>query len=146
MTELVSAVLARAAEAEASLASTAVIKPLDLELDLGNMLAIDPNQLDKTEEEVRSLAHLSFTLLHQMPTEEELLQLGRDGAQLLLNSLWQLETARVEEAVVAHLPPPSTVIPREKPVPKPKPLTKWEKYAKEKGKVAWISRILNIVL
>jgi len=112
-------VLARAAEAEASLASTAVIKPLDLELDLGNMLAIDPNQLDKTEEE--------------MPTEEELLQLGRDGAQLLLNSLWQLETARVEEAVVAHLPPPSTVIPREKPVPKPKPLTKWEKYAKEKG-------------
>ena len=34
---------------------------------------------------------------------------------------------------MANLPPPKTVIPREKPVPVPKPPTKWEQYAKEKG-------------
>ena len=31
------------------------------------------------------------------------------------------------------MPPENTIVAREKPVPKPKPLTKWEKYAKEKG-------------
>mmetsp|Transcript_29847 Transcript_29847/g.58467 ORF Transcript_29847/g.58467 Transcript_29847/m.58467 type:complete len:325 (-) Transcript_29847:443-1417(-) len=34
---------------------------------------------------------------------------------------------------VVSLPTPATLVPREKPVPKPKPLTKWEKFAKEKG-------------
>jgi regulator of ribosome biosynthesis len=31
------------------------------------------------------------------------------------------------------LPKPKLVLPREKPVPKPKPLTKWEKFRIEKG-------------
>jgi regulator of ribosome biosynthesis len=93
MSTLVSAVLAEAAEAEARLGSTEVHKPLELELDLGNLLAIDPNQMEFAEE--------------QSPTAEELLEIGRDGAQLLLNALWQLETDRVEDAVVARLPPPT---------------------------------------
>jgi len=119
MSAVVSAVLAKAAEAEALLGSTVVSKPIQPELDLGHMLAIDPNQTEFSEE--------------KMPSEEDLMELGRDCAQLLINSLWQLETERVEEAIVAHLPPPTFVLPREKPCPKPKPMTKWEKYAKEKG-------------
>merc|ERR1712037_6406 len=110
---------AKAAEEEALLGSTVVSKPIQPELDLGHMLAIDPNQTEFSEE--------------KMPSEEDLMELGRDCAQLPINSLWQLETERVEEAVVAHLPPPTFVLPREKPCPKPKPMTKWEKYAKEKG-------------
>merc|ERR1719341_1665208 len=117
MSAVVSAVLAKAAEEEALLGSTVVTKPIQPELD--HMLAIDPNQTEFSEE--------------KMPSEEDLMELGRDCAQLLINSLWQLETERVEEAVVAHLPPPTFVLPREKPCPKPKPMTKWEKYAKEKG-------------
>ena len=31
------------------------------------------------------------------------------------------------------LPPPSYQLPREKPIPKPKPPTKWEAFAKSKG-------------
>ena len=54
--------------------------------------------------------------------------------QILFNAIWELPTERVEEAVVAVLPPPTFNLPREKPVPKAKPLTKWEQYAKEKGK------------
>ena len=34
---------------------------------------------------------------------------------------------------LAHLPPPSTVLPREKPIPKPRPPTKWEQFAQKKG-------------
>ena len=59
--------------------------------------------------------------------------LARDNTQLLINSIWCLPTHRVEEVVVAELPPPSTRLPREKPLPTPKPMTKWEQYAKEKG-------------
>lgn len=98
MSEVVSAVLAKAAEEEALLGSTVVSKPIDPELDLGHMLAIDSNQTEFSEE--------------KMPSEEELMELGRDCAQLLINSLWQLETERIEEAVVAHLPPPTFVLPR----------------------------------
>ena len=53
--------------------------------------------------------------------------------QLLFNALWNLPTEKVQEALCIKLPPPSHQLPREKPVPKPKPLTKWEAYAKSKG-------------
>merc|ERR1712029_602734 len=109
--------LEEAAKAEALLSSTTVEKPLALELDLGNMLAIDNNQLDSQD----------------LSKPDVLLTLARDNTQLLLNAIWDLETERVEDAVTAKFPPPTFVLPREKPVPKPKAMTKWEKYAKEKG-------------
>lgn len=34
---------------------------------------------------------------------------------------------------VIELPEPITILPREKPLPEPKPTTKWEKFAREKG-------------
>ncbi|KOB74731.1 putative regulator of ribosome biosynthesis [Operophtera brumata] len=46
---------------------------------------------------------------------------------------FDLPTERVEEAIVVRLPAPTTVLPRAKPVPKPKPLTKWQEFAKAKG-------------
>jgi len=117
MTSIAARVLEEAAKAESLAAPVTVEKPLALELDLGNMLAIDNNQIDPA----------------QLDSPEKLLALARDNAQLLLNAIWDLETVKVEDAVTAKLPPPSYVLPREKPVPKPKTLTKWEKYAKEKG-------------
>ena len=33
----------------------------------------------------------------------------------------------------AELPPGTTLLPREKPVPEPRPETRWERFAKEKG-------------
>ena len=117
MTSIAARVLEEAAKAESLAAPVTVEKPLALELDLGNMLAIDNNQIEPA----------------QLDTPEKLLALARDNAQLLLNAIWDLETVKVEDAVTAKLPPPSYVLPREKPVPKPKTLTKWEKYAKEKG-------------
>jgi len=117
MTSSAAQVLADAALAESQLASTTVDKPLAPELDLGNMLAIDSNQIEDEKCIVPSY----------------LLSLARDNTQLLINSIWQLETERVEDAIIAKFPPPTYKLPREKPIPKPKPMTKWEKYAKEKG-------------
>lgn len=59
--------------------------------------------------------------------------LVRDNLQLLVNEVWELPTERVEECVVAKLPPPVYVLPRTRKCPVAKPLTKWEKFAKEKG-------------
>jgi len=121
MTELVSSVLAAAAQAEALMASTVVEKPIDLTLDLGNMLAFDTNVLENED------------IKDESRREEYFLNLARDNTQILVNAIWSLPTERVEEVIVAKFPPPSTKLPREKPLPKPKEMTKWEKYAAEKG-------------
>ncbi|XP_013373646.1 PREDICTED: ribosome biogenesis regulatory protein homolog isoform X3 [Chinchilla lanigera] len=97
-----------------------VHKELELEFDLGNLLASDRN---------------APTALRQAgpAPEAELRALARDNTQLLVNQLWQLPTERVEEAVVARLPEPTTRLPREKPLPKPRPLTRWQQFARLKG-------------
>lgn len=72
-----------------------------------------------------------FTLRNDK--ENYLNVLTRDNLQLLLNEVWELPTERVEECVVAKLPAPAFILPRSRKCPGPKPLTKWEKFAKEKG-------------
>lgn len=59
--------------------------------------------------------------------------LTRDNVQLIINELWEQPTERFEETIVAKLPAPSFVLPRSKKCPVPRPLTKWEQFAKEKG-------------
>jgi len=74
-----------------------------------------------------------YSITRSKRREEYLTNLARDNTQLLLNKLWELPIERREELVVALLPPGTTRLPREKPCPKPKPLTKWQQYALEKG-------------
>ena len=59
--------------------------------------------------------------------------LTRDNVQLLINKIWELSVERVDEAIVAKLPKPNYTLPRSRVIPKPKPLTKWQQFAKEKG-------------
>ena len=61
-----------------------------------------------------------------------LLATARENAQLLTNKLYELLAAAPKKDVIP-LPPPTTKLPREKPLPKPRPLTRWERFAKEKG-------------
>jgi regulator of ribosome biosynthesis len=59
---------------------------------------------------------------------------SRENLQLLINKLFsELTTQNEEDGLFAKLPKPSTKLPREKPIPKPKEKTKWEEFAKEKG-------------
>ncbi|XP_037503581.2 ribosome biogenesis regulatory protein homolog [Rhipicephalus sanguineus] len=120
MAALAEQILLQAAEKEASYKPVDVVKDLDLEFDLGNLLGTDPNPLDTAK-------------LKSQSREEYLKELARDDTQLLINRLFQLPTERREDVVVAVLPAGTTRIPREKPVPKPKPPTRWSEFAKQKG-------------
>ena len=90
--------------------------------DLGNLLVSDPNPVP-----------------HHTPTtlESTLQTTAQQCAQGLIN---QLLTAcpiqrSTDDAGALHikLPAPSTLLPREKPVPKAKEKTTWEKFAEKKG-------------
>ncbi|XP_045476080.1 ribosome biogenesis regulatory protein homolog [Harmonia axyridis] len=96
-----------------------VHKHLEVDIDAGTLLVSDPNVLDSQ----------SF----KRNANDYLLNLARDNVQLLFNKVWDLPTERVEEAIVAKLPAPKYILPRSKPVPKPRSLTKWEQFAKDKG-------------
>ncbi|KAK3708727.1 hypothetical protein QZH41_015161, partial [Actinostola sp. cb2023] len=106
-------------EAKSRFKTTEVSKEVDPELDVGNMLLTD-------------LQPVSMELFRKKK-EDFLVNIARDNTQLLFNELWKLPVERYENVLLAQLPEPTTVIPREKPVPKPKPLTKWQEFAKSKG-------------
>uniref|UniRef100_A0A8B9U011 Hydroxyacid-oxoacid transhydrogenase, mitochondrial n=1 Tax=Anas zonorhyncha TaxID=75864 RepID=A0A8B9U011_9AVES len=105
--------------------SVSVEKELELEFDLGNLLALDPNPPP------------AAGLRGAGPRREAALRaLARDNAQLLVAQLWALPAERAGGAagpLVASLPEPSCRLPREKPPPKPRPPTRWEQFARLKG-------------
>ncbi|XP_014486293.1 PREDICTED: ribosome biogenesis regulatory protein homolog [Dinoponera quadriceps] len=99
--------------------TTKVHKDVELDIDLGTLLATDYNTLD-----VKTLRSKPNSYLKT---------LTRDNVQLLINKIWELPVERLEDAIVAKLPKPEYVLPRSLAIPKPKPLTKWQQFAKEKG-------------
>ncbi|XP_069635555.1 ribosome biogenesis regulatory protein homolog [Haliaeetus albicilla] len=119
-------VLAAAEEQEAEKRrSVTVEKELELEFDLGNLLAVDRNPPP------------AAGLRGAGPRREALLRaLARDNAQLLVARLWELPAERAGGAggpLVARLPEPAFRLPREKPPPRPRPPTRWEQFARLKG-------------
>jgi hypothetical protein len=64
---------------------------------------------------------------------QQMLEKAANSVQFLVGRFFSLPSEPVEGGRLVHLPPAVTVLPREKPAPKPKPLTRWEKFAKEKG-------------
>lgn len=122
----VEAVLAAAEEREAEKRrSITVEKELELEYDLGNLLALDRNP------------PAAAALRGAGPRREALLRaLARDNTQLLVSRLWELPAERAGGAggpLVAQLPEPKFPLPREKPPPRPRPPTRWEQFARLKG-------------
>uniref|UniRef100_U5EZJ3 Ribosome biogenesis regulatory protein n=1 Tax=Corethrella appendiculata TaxID=1370023 RepID=U5EZJ3_9DIPT len=96
-----------------------VKKHLEVNIDVGHLMLADSNYFDNEK-------------FKENP-EQYLLDLTRDNTQLLVNGIWELETERLEESIVAKLPEPKFILPRAKKLPVPKPLTKWEQIAKAKG-------------
>ncbi len=104
-----------------------VNKPTPYTFDLGLLLADDPNPLPlptTTTDKSASRAEL----------EEILTSTARDGAQALLNQLLSTcPIASTPAGVLLSLPEATTPLPREKPLPTPKPETKWARFARKKG-------------
>ena len=97
----------------------AVNKPTPYTFDLGLLLANDPNPLELDTENL----------------EGSLATVARDGAQALINQLLTTcpITSSKDAGVLLSLPPSTTPLPREKPVPAAKAPTKWEQFAKRRG-------------
>ncbi|XP_059619837.1 ribosome biogenesis regulatory protein homolog [Phlebotomus argentipes] len=117
--DIVNEILEREQQELAKYKPITVEKLLEVQNDLGLLLCTDVNDL--AEDRLKS------------DCDDYLLNLTRDNVQLLLNDVWQQPTESVEESVLAKLPAPVHLLPRERKVPDPKPLTKWQKFAQEKG-------------
>ncbi|KAL2123147.1 hypothetical protein VTJ04DRAFT_3602 [Mycothermus thermophilus] len=103
-----------------------VDKPTPYTFDLGLLLANDPNPVNAPKTSDRDAL------------ESHLASVARDGAQVLINQL--LTTCAItstKDGVLLNLPPVTTPLPREKPVPDTsnggKPETKWSAFAKRRG-------------
>ncbi|KAF7338010.1 Ribosome biogenesis regulatory protein [Mycena venus] len=99
--------------------SITVEKETPLDVDAGLLIVTDLNPIDDES--------------YNANLEDHLRALARDGVQSLIASLFVLPTQRSEDGPLAQLPPPKTALPRAKPLPKPKPPTKWEQFAAAKG-------------
>ncbi|EFW14410.1 Rhodanese- sulfurtransferase [Coccidioides posadasii str. Silveira] len=102
-----------------------VEKPTPYTFDLGRLMALDPNPLNLPSNSLSNPPVLNSTLKST----------ARDGAQCLLNQLLTAcpITSSATDGVLLTLPTPVTPLPRFKPLPTPKPPTKWELFARKKG-------------
>lgn len=91
-----------------------------LQLDVGVLASFDYNPLDAKQ--------------YKKDREALLAARTRNATQHLVNAIFQLPISRSPVyGPLAALPPFTSPLPREKSLPKPKPLTKWEKFARKKG-------------
>ncbi|GIJ91507.1 hypothetical protein Asppvi_010473 [Aspergillus pseudoviridinutans] len=120
MTEVEMATAASEAKPKPEKLPVTVSKPTPYTFDLGYLMANDPNPLELPRSE---------------PLNVSLKAIARDGTQSLLNQLLTTcpITSSAQNGVLLTLPPPTTVLPRHKPLPTPKPPTKWELFARKKG-------------
>lgn len=106
--------------------STSVKKLIPVSLDLGSVVLFDVNPFEDDKMDLQRCTRDG--------RESYLESLTRDNAQLLFNGLYGLPQEESDEmGRLVSLPKATSVIPREKPVPTDKPLTRWEKFAKVKG-------------
>eukprot|EP00301_Raphidiophrys_heterophryoidea_P025012 c8288_g1_i1.p1 GENE.c8288_g1_i1~~c8288_g1_i1.p1 ORF type:complete len:396 (+),score=108.80 c8288_g1_i1:94-1188(+) len=96
----------------------------DIEFDMGNLTTYDLHPLDGKR------------LKGDKNKEQYLNEISTENVQRFVTQLLRLDMKRFDDATTPAafvLPPPTTRLPREKPVPVPKPMTKWEKFAQDKG-------------
>ncbi|KAK9477968.1 ribosomal biogenesis regulatory protein [Lipomyces japonicus] len=114
-----------------------VEKEIPVTYDLGNLAVFDTTVLDPSSLSLKSSDDAASD------REAYLKSVARDSAQLLINQILSLPVVtggRIgrsgvdnSDGVFVDLPEPVMRLPREKPVPVAKPLTKWQKFAKQKG-------------
>ncbi|GFR50857.1 hypothetical protein Agub_g13140, partial [Astrephomene gubernaculifera] len=90
-----------------------------LEYDIGNLCAFDPAPLDTA----RLLVDPDGTCA----------EMARGITQAVVTQLFNLPAEPITGGRLAVLPAPTTALPRAQPVPKAKPLTRWQQFAAKKG-------------
>ncbi|CAI5522288.1 unnamed protein product [Closterium sp. Naga37s-1] len=100
----------------------AAVEPSDYSFDEGNMLVNDS----------RPVSH-PFVGPHLEQAEQQVLEMAQQAVQALAARLFALPATPHKMGRLVDLPPPITPLPREKPPPRAQGLTKWERFAREKG-------------
>ncbi|XP_038698827.1 ribosome biogenesis regulatory protein homolog isoform X2 [Tripterygium wilfordii] len=102
------------------------------EVDLGHVLAFDSSH------------HFRSPPSNWEELVKECLQRGTELVQAIADGVFSLPSTEDVDGPLVKLPPPTTKLPREKHLPRPKPPTKWEVFAKARGiqnhkkdKVVW---------
>ncbi|KAG0691211.1 Rhodanese- sulfurtransferase [Pichia californica] len=98
-----------------------VNKEIPVNYDLGLLSVNDPQPLD----------HIKLSDSKQR--EDYIKDITRDNVQLLINQILSLPLQKKENITLVTLPDPIFKLPREKSIPKPRELTRWEKFAAKKG-------------
>ncbi|CAF1868424.1 unnamed protein product [Brassica napus] len=91
------------------------------QIDVGNLLAFNPNHRFSSAPSSRE------ELVKECVTE------GTKLVQAIADTLFNLPSTETNDGPLVQLPPPTTKLPREKHLPRPKPPTKWEEFALKKG-------------
>ncbi|KAG8908181.1 transcription initiation factor IIB [Tulasnella sp. 403] len=117
--DVASVIEKQAAAQAAKYKSVSVEKDIPLQVDPGLLTVVDSNPIDQESYSTDREAHLQA--------------LARDGVQVLLAEIFALPSKSSVHGPLALLPKPSTRLPRAKPLPKPKLLTKWQKFANARG-------------
>jgi regulator of ribosome biosynthesis len=91
------------------------------QIDLGHLLAFNPHH------------HFPSPPSSRKELVDECLAEGTKLVQKIVDSLFNLPSTEDVEGPLVKLPPPTTRLPREKHLPRPKPPTKWEVFAKARG-------------
>ena len=108
-----------ASQANARSRPSVLVDKEDLQYDLGHLYAYDPSPIDEAALGAEGLSAY-------------LLRCSRENAQLLTNQLYlKLQGGTGKQTIV--LPKPAMQLPREKPLPAEKAMTRWEKFAQQKG-------------
>lgn len=83
-----------------------------------------------------ALAHLAAFDISPLQPKTDLDALTRDNVQLLVNKVFGLKQEKTDEGLVVELPREEDAgyrLPRQRPVPKEKAKTRWQKFMEEKG-------------
>ncbi|XP_021741711.1 ribosome biogenesis regulatory protein homolog [Chenopodium quinoa] len=91
------------------------------QIDLGNLLAFNPNH------------HFPSIPSSREELVKQCLEKGTELAQAIADALFTLPANEDVDGPIVTLPPPTTRLPRQKHLPRPKPPTKWEAFAQKKG-------------
>ncbi|XP_030553401.1 ribosome biogenesis regulatory protein homolog isoform X2 [Rhodamnia argentea] len=92
-----------------------------VQVDLGNLMALDSSH------------HFPSLPSSREELIQKCLEKGTELVQVVADALFNLPSTEDVDGPIVKLPPPTTKLPREKHLPKPKPPTTWEMFAKAKG-------------
>ena len=86
---------------------------------MGNLAAFDPSPVEAEQ--------------FAADPDAACLAVASKITQALVAKLFGLPSEAADVGRIAQLPAPTTILPRAKPIPKPREPTKWEKFAQQKG-------------